>query len=80
MKLNYMTLHVDLHVHMHECRPAVYLLAVAELASSLAPLSETLAKLDSFELLMRMLEYKQVTAEFGPSLELLLEISLRVVG
>ena len=73
-------LHADLNVHVHECRLAVYLLVAAELASSLAPLSETSGKLDSLELLMRMRECKLVTAELDPSLELLLETSFRAVG
>ena len=75
-----MILHMDLNAHMHECRPAVYLLAAVDLDSSLAPLSKTSGTLDSLELLMRMCKYKPVTAELGLSLELLLETSLRTVG
>ena len=44
VNMNYMILHVDLNVHVYECRLAVYPLAVAELDSSLAPLSETSGK------------------------------------
>ena len=77
--MNYMMLHVDLHVHVHDCRPAVCLLAVAELGSLLVPLFETSGKLDSLELLMHMRKCKLVTVELGPSLELLLETSFRAV-
>ena len=77
--LNYMILHAELNIHVHECRPIVYLLAAAELGSSLALLSETSSKLGRLELLMHIRECKSVMAEQGPSLELLLETSLRAV-
>ena len=75
-----MILRADLNVHVHEYRPVVYLLATADMGSSLAPLSETSGKLDSLELLMRMRECKSITAKLGPSLEFLLKTSLRVAG
>ena len=79
-KMNYMILHADLQVQVHDCRPAVCLLAVAELGSLLIPISEMSSKLDSLELFMRMCECKPVRAELGPSLEFLLETSFRAVG
>ena len=79
--MNYMILHADLYVHVHDRRPVVcHLVVVAELGSLLVPLSETSGKLDNLELLMRMHECKSITAKLGPSLEFLLETRLRTVG
>ena len=82
MTLNYMILHMDLNVHVYEYRPTVYFFAAAELDSSLAPLSKTSCKLESLKLMliMRICECKPVTVKLDPSLELLLEISLRAIG
>ena len=69
--MNYMILHADLQVQVHDCRPAVCLLAVAELGSLLIPISEMSSESDSLELLMRMCDCKPVRAELGPWLEFL---------